>query len=43
MHLCDELDDTPSLLDLLLGELGNESGLDDEWSVETAFTELVGC
>jgi len=41
--LCNELDNTSSLLDLLLGELGNESGLDDEWSVETAFTELVKC
>jgi hypothetical protein len=38
--LCNELDDTSSLLDLLLSEPGNESGLDDEWSVETSLTEL---
>lgn len=39
-YLCDELDDTTSLLDLLLSEPGNESGLDDEWSVDSALAQL---
>lgn len=39
-NLCNELDDTSSLFDLLLSELGYESGFNDEWSVETSFTEL---
>lgn len=39
-YLCDELDDTTSLLDLLLGERRDESGLDDEWSVDSALAQL---
>lgn len=38
--LCNELDDTTSLLDLLLSEPGDESGLDDEWSVNSALAQL---
>ena len=39
-HLRNEFDDTTCLLDLLLGESGDESGLDNEWLVESAFTKL---
>lgn len=33
MRLCDELDNTTSLLDLALGILGEVTGADDEWDV----------
>lgn len=39
-RLSDELDDTTSLLDLLLGQLGNESSLDDERLVDSALAQL---
>lgn len=39
-YLSDELDDTASLLDLLLGVFRDETGLDDEWFVDTAFAQL---
>jgi hypothetical protein len=42
VRLGDNLDDTTSLLDLLLGQLGNESGLDDERLVDSALSELQG-
>lgn len=37
--LGDDLDDTTSLLDLLLSQLGNESGLDDERLVDSSLSE----
>ncbi len=40
-HLSDELDDTTGLLDLLLSESRDESGLDDERCVDSAFSELL--
>jgi len=39
-RLGDDLDDTTGLLDLLLGQLGDESGLDDERLVDSALAEL---
>ena len=39
VRLGDNLDDTTSLLDLLLGQLGDESGLDDERLVDSALSE----
>jgi hypothetical protein len=42
VRLGDNLDDTTSLLDLLLGQLGDESGLDDERLVDSALSELQG-
>jgi hypothetical protein len=39
-RLGNELDDTASLLDLLLGVLRDETGFDDEWFVDTAFAQL---
>ena len=42
-HLCDELDDTASLLDLLLSLSGNVAGTDDDRdSGETALSEDLG-
>ena len=41
-RLGDDLDDTTGLLDLLLGQLGDESGLDDERLVDSALSELRG-
>ena len=35
-RLCDELDDTTSLLDLPLGVLGEVSGADDQWDLRDA-------
>jgi hypothetical protein len=39
-RLGDNLDDTTGLLDFLLGQLGDESGLDDERLVDSALSEL---
>lgn len=42
-HLCDELDNTASLLDLLLGLSGNVAGADDDRdSRETTLAENLG-
>lgn len=41
--LCDQLDDTTSLSDLLLGELADPAGTDDEGNFgETALSENLG-
>ena len=39
-RLGDDLDDSTGFLDLLLGQLGDESGLDDERLVDSALAEL---
>ena len=39
-RLGDNLDDSTGFLDLLLGQLGDESGLDDERLVDSALAEL---
>jgi hypothetical protein len=39
-RLGDDLDDSTGLLDLLLGQLGDESGLDDERLADSALAEL---
>lgn len=40
MRLCDELNDTTSLLDLALGVLGEVTCADDEWDLwDTALAE----
>ena len=42
-HLCDELNDTTGLGDLLLSELGEPAGTDDDWDLwETALAENLG-
>ena len=38
--LSDDLDNTAGLLDLLLRERRDESGLDDEWRVDSALAQL---
>ena len=38
--LSDDLDNTAGLLDLLLRERRNVSGLDDEWRVDSALAQL---
>lgn len=40
VRLGDDLDDSTGLLDLLLGQLGDESSLDDERLVDSALAEL---
>lgn len=42
-HLCDELDNTTSLLDLLLGVLGNVTGANDDGDLgKTTLAEDLG-
>jgi len=41
MILSDEFDNTTGLLDLLLSGARDESGLDDEGGVDSAFTKLL--